>query len=192
MAFIILAPIFLLPVFLFLWFLYQKVFEGNSLMLGLAALIIVLATMVFFFNKFKWDEKLILRTSKYALRFNNERRQNNLPLLTYNFTQEGKSWNTKLDSVSDKTKFVLLQKVVEEDDEHRNAELEYNFLAKAISDTTVLYLRIQYNFITKNYYAETRLGHLSHPSFTINNLRVFDDCCSKPYTKLQVDSMLKE
>ncbi len=190
MVFIILVPIFLLPTFLILWYLYQRIFEGNNLMLLMAGSIALLGLFVYLFNKFKLDEKLTLGTSKYAMRFNDERSKNNLPLLTYDFTQVGKTWNTKLDSVTDKNKFVLLQKTVEENDEHTDAELEYNFLAKALSDSTVLYLRIQYNFITQNYYAETRIGNLKRPSFKLNNLRVFDDCCSKSYTKMQVDSLL--
>ena len=159
-------------------------------MLLMAGSIALLGLFVYLFNKFKLDEKLTLGTSKYAMRFNDQRSKNNLPLLTYDFTQVGKTWNTKLDSVTDKNKFVLLQKTVEENDEHTDAELEYNFLAKALSDSTVLYLRIQYNFITQNYYAETRIGNLKRPSFKLNNLRVFDDCCSKSYTKMQVDSLL--
>jgi len=190
MLFLILIPIILLPVFLICYYLYQKVFEGNYLVLGLAVMIVLLGIAVSLFYRFNLDEKLTLRTSKYAMRFNKERKKNNLPLLTYNFTQDGKTWNAKLDSVTDKSKFVLLQKTLEENDEHNAAELEYNFFAKALSDTTVLYLKMQYNFNTKNFYAETTLGNLSRPSYRINNLRVFDDCCSKAYTRLQVDSML--
>ncbi len=95
-----------------------------------------------------------------------------------------------MDSVSDISKFVLLQKTLEENDAHDDAELEYNFLAKALSDTTVLYLKTQYNFITNNFYAETTVGNLKRPSYMINKLRVFDDCCSKPYKRSQVDSLM--
>jgi hypothetical protein len=190
MLFLILIPIILLPTFIILYYLYQKIFEGNLLMLWMGVLIIFLTGLIVIFYKYHLDEKLTLRTTKYALPFNDERKKYDLPLLTYNFTQQGKSWNTKLDSVADKTKFILLQKTIEENDEHNQAELEYNFLAKALSDTTVLYLSIQYNFLTGNYYAETRTGNLSRPSYKINNLSVFDDCCSRPYTKAQVDSMM--
>ncbi len=191
MVFLILIPVFLLPAFLILYYLYQKVFEGNLLMLWLGVLIIFLAALIFLFYKLGLDEKLNLRSSKYAMSFNEERIKYNLPLLTYDFTQDGKTWNTKTDSVSDKSKFILLQKIIEEDDEHTEAEQEYNFLARAFTDTTVLYLKIQYNFLTKNYYAETRIGNLNRPSYKINNLRVFDDCCAKPYKKMQVDSILR-
>ncbi len=192
MAFLIFIPVFLLPLFLIFWFIYQRVFEDNLLLLWMALLIGILATLIFLFNHFKWDEMLTMHTSKYALRFNDERQQNHLPLLTTEFTEAGLTWNTKLDSVSNKSKFVLLQKVIEENDQHNGAEQEFNFLGKALSDSTVLYLRIQYNFLTTNYYAETRIGNLSRPSYTINRLQVYDDCCSKPYTKRQVDSLLIE
>lgn len=191
MIFVIIVPLILLPTFLIFWYLYQKFFEGNYLMLGLAGLIVLLSVLIYFFYRFDLDKKLIMRTSKYAIRFNDHRHENGLPLLTYEFIQEGNTWNAKLDSISDTSKFVLVQKIIEENDTHTKAEQEYNFLAKALSDTTVLYLKIQYNFSTQNYYAETRLGNLSRPSYMINKMRIFDDCCSIPYKKSQVDSLLK-
>ncbi len=191
MIFVILVPLFLLPAFLIFWYLYQKIFEGNYLMLGLAGLIVLLSILIYFFYRFGYDKKLTMRTSKYAIRYNEQRAESGLPLLTYDFSQEGNTWNAKLDSISDTSKFVLVQKIIEENDTHTDAEQEYNFLAKALSDTTVLYLKIQFNFNTKNYYAETRLGNLSRPSYFINKMRIFDDCCSIPYKKSQVDSLLK-
>ena len=192
MVFLILIPVFLLPAFLILYYLYQKVFEGNLLMLWLGVFIIFLAGLVIIFYQTGLDEKLSLRTSTYGISFNDIRTENNLPLLTYEFTQDGKTWNTKADSVSDPNKFILVQKTIEENDEHTAADLEFNFLAKALSDTTVLYLKIQYNFLTKNYYAETTIGNLKRPSYRLNKLRVFDDCCSRKYKRAQVDSLLRE
>jgi hypothetical protein len=156
-----------------------------------SALFVVLGVLIFTFYKLKWDEKLMMLTSKYALRFNEERTKNHLPPLTYDFVKDGMNWDTKLDSVSDRKKFVLLRKTMEENDAHNAAELEYNLLAKALSDTTVMYLRIQYNYLTGNYYAETTTGNLNRPSFKINKLTVFEDCCSRSFKQMQVDSMLK-
>jgi hypothetical protein len=161
-------------------------------MLWLGVFIIFLAGLIIIFYKLGLDEKLNLRTSRYAIRFNDVRKLKGLPLLTYDFTQENRSWSTKVDSVSDKSKFILLQKTIEENDEHTDAELESNFLAKALSDTTVLYLHMQYNFITGNYYAETRTGNLKRPSYKINKVQIYDDCCAISYKKAQVDSMLRE
>ena len=190
MALLILIPIFLLPGCLLLFHLYQRFFDGNTLMLGLAALIIILGVFVYSFYLMHWDEKLTLATSKYALRFNDERQTAGIPLLTKNFIQHGNTWDTKLDSISDKSRFVLIQKMIEENDQQNAAEQEFNFMARALNDSQVQYLKIQYNFTTKNYYGETSIGKLSRPSYSINALKIFDECCTEVYNRRQVDSIL--
>src|SRR5690348_1546565 len=101
MVFVILIPIILLPLFLFCFYIYQRFFEGNSMFLFAGVLILILSVLIFLFYRLHWDEKLLLKTSKYALRFNEERAKNHLPPLTYDFVKDGMNWDTKLDSVND-------------------------------------------------------------------------------------------
>jgi hypothetical protein len=190
MAVFIIAPIFILPCFLIFIYFYQKYFEGNYFLAGIIFFAVFLTLLIIGLKVLKLDERIQRYTATYGYRFNRERALAGLPMMDSGFDKDDNCWDTKADSVSDGKKFILIQTCTEENDTHDAAEQEYVLMGKALSDSTVLYLSIEYNYLTKNYYAETRLGNLKRPSYRIGKLQLFEYCCTHPYKRNQVDSLL--
>ncbi|HNC31955.1 MAG TPA: hypothetical protein PKX08_18225, partial [Cyclobacteriaceae bacterium] len=85
--------------------------------------LLILFLIIFLFQKFHLDQKLILRTATYGYRFNDKRAALKLPLLTADFIKDENCWNTTIDSIQDTAHFVLIQKCMEENAEKNGLAL---------------------------------------------------------------------
>ena len=190
MGIFILLPLVILPGFFVCYYLYRRFFEGNPVFMLWIGFLLFLSLIIFLFQKFKLDQKLILRTATYGYRFNAKRAELKLPLLTGAFIKDDNCWNTTIDSIQDTAHFVLIQKCMEENAEKNGLESESNILARALNDSTVQYLQTQYNFSTGYFWAELKTGNLKRTTYRINKVQLFEDCCARMLRKGQVDTLL--